>query len=255
MTTSFHLYTNSILVIWRLHSIYIPTLFLSYGCLWSLSWRHSTRLGLLQLLWGSAPESNRHNGVQWSEKTVRALPCSHTLCWKDSGPSWTGSSHSVLSGRQCHLHYSSQVRQPTKGCLWLRVRSWSRPGLAERKPCLRCPKLNCSARRPSLRLLREAGRRSGQECVLLVQNDGYILGIYQVYTVIYTFWVNTALCVTLTWSLPWYTWADVYPFIWDLVGACFTLEIMYKSKNWIIHSLYQVYAIYIPGIYHRIFQH
>ena len=89
--------------------------------------------------------------------------------------------------------------------------------------CL-CPKLNGSARRPSLRLLREAGRRSGQERVRLVQNDGYILGIYQVYTVIYTFWVNTALCVTLTWSLPWYTWADVYPFIWDLVGACFTLE-------------------------------
>jgi hypothetical protein len=25
--------------------------------------------------------------------------------------------HSVLSGRQCHLHYSSQVRQPTKDCL------------------------------------------------------------------------------------------------------------------------------------------
>ena len=102
----------------------------THGCLWSLSWRHSTRLGLLQLLWGSAPESNRHNRVQWSEKTVWALPCSHTLCWKDSGPS-------VLSGRQCRLHYSSQVRQPTKDCLWLRVRSWSRPGLAERKPCLR----------------------------------------------------------------------------------------------------------------------
>ena len=30
MTTSFHLYTDSILVIWRLHSIYILTLFLSY---------------------------------------------------------------------------------------------------------------------------------------------------------------------------------------------------------------------------------
>ena len=30
MTTSFHLYTDSILVIWLLHSIYIPTLFLSY---------------------------------------------------------------------------------------------------------------------------------------------------------------------------------------------------------------------------------
>ena len=27
MTTSFHLYTDSILVIWRLHSIYIPTIF------------------------------------------------------------------------------------------------------------------------------------------------------------------------------------------------------------------------------------
>ena len=120
--------------------------------------------------------------------------------------------------------------------------------------CL-CPKLNGSARRPSLRLLREAGRRSGQERVRLVQNDGYILGIYQVYTVIYTFWVNNALCVTLTWSLPWYTWADVYPFIWDLVGACFTLEIIYKSKNWIIHSLYQVYANYIPGIYQKLFQH
>ena len=51
---------------------------------------------------------------QWSEKIVRALPCSHALCWKDSGPSWTGSSHSVLSGRQCHIHYSSQVCQPTK---------------------------------------------------------------------------------------------------------------------------------------------
>ena len=52
--------------------------------------------------------------------------------------------------------------------------------------CL-CPKLNGSARRPSLRLQREAGRRSGQDRVRLVQNDGYILGIYQVYTAIYTF--------------------------------------------------------------------
>ena len=53
--------------------------------------------------------------------------------------------------------------------------------------CL-CPKLNGSARRPGLRLLREAGRRGRQDIVLLVQNDGYtILGIYQVYTAIYTF--------------------------------------------------------------------
>ena len=49
------------------------------------------------------------------------------------------------------------------------------------------PKLNGSARHPSLRLLREAGRRSWQEHVWLVQNDGYILGMYQVYIAIYTF--------------------------------------------------------------------
>ena len=52
--------------------------------------------------------------------------------------------------------------------------------------CL-CPKHNGSARPPGLRLLREAGRRGGQDRVRLVQNDGYILGIYQVYTAIYTF--------------------------------------------------------------------
>ena len=52
--------------------------------------------------------------------------------------------------------------------------------------CL-CPKLNGSARRPGLRLLKEAGRRGGQDRVRLVQNDMYILGIYQVYTAIYTF--------------------------------------------------------------------
>ena len=52
--------------------------------------------------------------------------------------------------------------------------------------CL-CPKLNGSARRPGLRLLREAGRRGGQDRVRLVHNDGYVLGIYQVYTAIYTF--------------------------------------------------------------------
>jgi len=134
MTTSFHLYTNSIFLgRWRMRSNAC-----GISCFLQMhGWRHCTRLGLLQLLWGSVPESNRHNRVQWSEKTVWALPCSHTLCWKDSGPSWTGSSHSVLSGRQCHLHYSSQVRQPTKDGLWLRVRWWSRPGLAERKPCLR----------------------------------------------------------------------------------------------------------------------
>ena len=42
--------------------------------------------------------------------------------------------------------------------------------------CL-CPKLNGSARRPGLRLLREPGRRSWQENVLLGDNDGYILGV------------------------------------------------------------------------------
>ena len=52
--------------------------------------------------------------------------------------------------------------------------------------CL-CPKLNGSARLPGLRLLREAGRRGGQDSVQLMQNDGYILGIYQAYTAIYTF--------------------------------------------------------------------
>ena len=124
--------------------------------------------------------------------------------------------------------------------------------------CL-CPKLNGSARRPGLRLLREPGRLRGQESVRRGANDGYILGIYQVYTVMYMFWVNTALWVTLTCSLLWSTWSDVYPFIWDLVGACFTLEIMHKCKNWSrwIHCLYQVtvYANYIPGIYQKLFQH
>ena len=120
--------------------------------------------------------------------------------------------------------------------------------------CL-CPKLNGSARRPGLRPLREPGWRSGQESVWLRDNDRYILGIYQVYTAIYAFWVNIALCVTSTCSLPWYTWADVYPLIWDLLGACFSLEIMYKSKNWLIQSVYQVYTYYIPGIYQKLFQH
>ena len=120
--------------------------------------------------------------------------------------------------------------------------------------CL-CPKLNGSARRPGLRQLGESGWRSGQEDVWLRDNDRYILGIYQVYTAIYTFWLNIALCVTSTSSLPWHTWADVHPLIWDLLGACFSLEIMYKSKDWLIQSVYQVYTYYIPSIYQRIIQH
>ena len=118
--------------------------------------------------------------------------------------------------------------------------------------CL-CPKLNESARRPGLRLLREPGWLSGQESVWLGGNDRYILGIYQVYTAIYAFWVNSDLCLTLTLSLPWYTWVDVYTFIWYLVGASFPLEIMYKSENWWIHKLYQAYTYYIPGIYQKYF--
>ena len=86
----------------------------------------------------------------------------------------------------------------TRGCGHLGARSLA---LAV---CL-CPKLNGSARRPGLRLLREAGRRSGQESVWLVDNDRYILGIYQVYTAKYTFCVNIALCVSSTCSLPLYT--------------------------------------------------
>ena len=116
--------------------------------------------------------------------------------------------------------------------------------------CL-CPKLNGSARRPGLRLLREAGRRSRQESVRLGDNDGYILGIYQVYTEIYAFWVNSDLCLTLTLSLPWYSWVDVCTFIWYLVGASIPLEIMHKSENWWIHKLCQSYTYYMPGIYQK----
>ena len=56
MTTSFHLYTNSIFSgRWRMRSNAC-----GISCFLQMhGWRHSTRLGLLQLLWGSAPESNR----------------------------------------------------------------------------------------------------------------------------------------------------------------------------------------------------
>ena len=77
-------------------------------------------------------------------------------------------------------HVAVVITRSTRGC------GHSGALSLELAACL-CPKLNGSARRPGLRLLREAGRRGGQDRVRLVENDGYILGIYQVYTAIYTF--------------------------------------------------------------------
>ena len=56
----------------------------------------------------------------------------------------------------------------------------------------------------------EAAKRAwvtkrARESVWLGDNDGYILGIYQVYTAIYAFGVSSDLCLTQTLSLLWYT--------------------------------------------------
>ena len=64
----------------------------------------------------------------WNRKEFTGYTSPHLFpLFTSEGLRFLSEAHSMLSGRKCNLHYSTQVQQPAEGRFWVRLCRWCRP--------------------------------------------------------------------------------------------------------------------------------
>ncbi len=214
------------------------------GWLWSLSRRHSTWLGLLHSLWGSAPANDWHNGVKWGEKLYEPSPVPILYvgrvedllgrvpfipCFPD------GNVTSTIPNKYARRQKSvfecgcadGSGPAPRRGSHVYEINTWL---CAFGRPQPRIGGLSVA----KTQLMRKASRseaskrgwetKRAQKCSAAAPWRVYTWYLPGIICKKQAFRINTDIFLSLGCSLYVFTCVDVYSFIWDLVGASCTLN-------------------------------